>query len=159
MIEGGYPNSSGHSGSETSQARAEREDSTGITGKRQRQVYAYVQGHLHGGATCAETERDLGLGHGAASGALTRLHRAGKLTRLMRERDGQQVYVHPVFVHPMESESPYRPNAGPQYTEREILDRAQQILNERGFTVAVSAIRSAMNQIEREAEDGKSIRV
>lgn len=156
MIEGGYPNSSGHSGSETSEARAKREDSTGITGERQRQVYDYVVDQRIAGTTCAEVEKILGLGHGAASGALTRLHRAGRIVRLSDTREGQQVYIHPLYVDGDASLSPYRPNAGPQYSDREILEKARDIADRLRLAATVSFIGYAIKQLEREERQDES---
>jgi len=51
----------------------------------------------------------LDIGHGSASGALTRLHRSGYLVRLTRTRNGQQIYVAEAFSGGREL-SPYRPN-------------------------------------------------
>lgn len=103
-VVGGYNGEVGHSGSETSKRAASK-----VTGKRSVQVFSFIaRSELHG-LTCAELESRLSIGHGAASGALTRLHRGGWITRLTEERDGQQVYVTPEWVEERE-ESPYRPN-------------------------------------------------
>lgn len=103
--DGAYPNGVGHSGSATSERAAKR-----IGGKRAQQVHDYVLSWMHRGVTCAETERDLKLGHGSASGALTRLHRSGHIVRLQREREGQQIYKRPDFVEEGEILAEYLPN-------------------------------------------------
>lgn len=102
--EGGYPNGIGHSGSETSEAAQSK-----VKGKRAEQVYAAVAYRQHFGFTCKELEKALNIGHGAASGALTRLHRAGHLVRLKQTRDGQELYVVEAFSGGREK-SPYMPN-------------------------------------------------
>lgn len=62
------------------------------------------------GATCREVQNFFELDHGAASGALTRLHRAGLVVRLTETRDRQQVYV--ALMHAGDREtSEYRPNS------------------------------------------------
>lgn len=113
MVIGGYgpEGSSGHSGSETSKERADRDDASGITSKRDRETL--VRLHLANtmGYTCAEFERKFDLSHGQASGSLSRLHRAGLITRLRNKRDGQQVYVHRAHVSHGDDLAPYRPNA------------------------------------------------
>lgn len=102
--DGGYPNGIGHSGSETSEAAQGK-----VTGKRAIEVHEAVQATWNHGMTCKELQKSLSIGHGAASGALTRLHRAGHLVRLQESRSGQQVYVHPTYLDDRK-ESPYRPN-------------------------------------------------
>lgn len=102
--DGAYPNGIGHSGSETSEAAQDK-----VTGKRAIQVHEVVGKTYDYGMTCSEVQTRLAIGHGAASGALTRLHRSGFLSRLAEDRRGQQVYVHPEHVKSRE-ESPYRPN-------------------------------------------------
>lgn len=103
---GGYgsANEVGHSGSETSERAAGK-----VTGARSIQVFGVVGDQESFGITCEELENHLKIGHGAASGALTRLHRGGWISRLVEERDGQQVYVIPDCVEGRD-ESPYRPN-------------------------------------------------
>lgn len=102
--EGGYPNSIGHSGSATSEAAATR-----ITGARSQQVYDVVARSRHRGMTVGEVQRALDVGHGSASGALTRLHRAEYLVRLKQTRNKQQIYVVEAFSGGRE-QAPYLPN-------------------------------------------------
>lgn len=102
---------SGWSGSDTSRERAEREDADGITGHRMAQVNALLRREGETGWTSSELEGAMWLGHGAVSAALTRLHKAGHISRLTVRRGGQEVYVHKQFVNGRE-ESPYRPNVG-----------------------------------------------
>lgn len=93
-----YAGTSGWSGSETSRRRAERADTSGLTGRRQREVVRVVASRGVHGATCAEVQAALQIGHGSASGALSVLHYAGRLDRLTLERNNQQVYVLPEDV-------------------------------------------------------------
>lgn len=65
----------------------------------QDRVHEMVRYWQQVGVTQAEVSLRLGLGHGSASGALTRLHRADKIARLATKRDGQYVYVLPEHVH------------------------------------------------------------
>jgi hypothetical protein len=99
---------SGWSGSETSRERAEREDSLGITGHRQAQVFALLATHTSKGMTVKEVEEALGIGHGPASSALTHLHRAERVVRLQERRLNQQVYCLRGYAEGR-PESPYRP--------------------------------------------------
>lgn len=104
---GGYgpEQTAGHSGSKTSEAAALRPK-----GKRMKSVYEHLEDLGHVGATCEEIENFFEIGHGAASGALTRLHRGEYVERLAETRGGQEVYVLPSEVRGREV-SPYRPNA------------------------------------------------
>lgn len=102
--EGGYPNGIGHSGSETSEEASKR-----VTGRRSQQVHTLVANSKHRGLTVNEVQQALRIGHGSASGALTRLHRAGYIVRLTQKRNGQQVYMAEAFSAGRE-QSPYRPN-------------------------------------------------
>lgn len=108
---GGYGPESlpGHSGSETSEAGARH---PGV-GPKTLKVLEDVESTGHWGLTCRELEMMTRMGHGAASGALTRLHRAGYVKRLTEKRGKQQVYLHARFFNPKygHEEAPYRPNA------------------------------------------------
>jgi len=75
------PNS-GYAGSEASRERARREDADGTTSYRQRRVRLLIEQAGPRGMTWAEVARELNLHHGQASGALSSLHRAGKIARL-----------------------------------------------------------------------------
>jgi hypothetical protein len=99
---------SGDAGNATSAARRLIEDKTGLTGKRQKAVFALVTSAGPAGRTVGEVENALGLGHGPASSALTHLHRAGHIQRITDQRMKQEVYVHPDF-RDGRTESPYRP--------------------------------------------------
>ena len=102
--EGGYAGGIGHSGSESSKDATKR-----ISGVQANRIYDMVSGMAHRGVTAREVERALKVGHGSASGGLTRLHRAGYIVRLTQRRDNQQVYVAEAFSAGRE-QSPYRPN-------------------------------------------------
>lgn len=105
---------SGDAGNATSIARRLIEDKTGLTGKRQKAVFALVTGAGPAGKTVGEVEDALQLGHGPASSALTHLHRAGHLQRITEQRMKQEVYVHPDFRNGR-AESPYRPRRDIQH--------------------------------------------
>lgn len=109
MTETPYAGTSGWSGSDTSRERAERNDSSGVTAYRHRRILRMLARTREHGRTVGEVERELEVGHGAASGALTALHKAGHITRVKERRNRQEVYVLPEHVDGRE-ESPYRPN-------------------------------------------------
>lgn len=110
-----YAGGSGWSGSESSRQRQEREDSSGVTGERQRQVLRYVSAYAETGRTVREIREHLSLHHGQASGALTNLHKDGRLVRLSEERDRCKIYVVPGYedgreVEPAKRRQPKKDN-------------------------------------------------
>lgn len=106
-----YAGTSGHSGGPSSEQRARLQDATGGT-RRLRDLIAYwLTTAGPRGVTCAEAERGTARGHGAVSGALSRMHKAGEVTRLDEQRHGQEVYVLPEHVGGR-TELPYRPHTG-----------------------------------------------
>lgn len=54
--------------------------------------------HRDRGATVADMREWLGVHHGTASGALSILHRNGRIARLAERRDGCKIYVVPQYV-------------------------------------------------------------
>ena len=102
-----YNGTSGWSGSETSKQRALTEDASGKTAHVQQSVLHAVAAAGFSGVTVAEL-RDLfpGNHHGSISGALTNLHRAGRIMRLSETRDRCKIYVLPDFIDHREFEVP-----------------------------------------------------
>lgn len=88
-----YAGTSGHSGSETSKARAVHSDSSGQTARRQRQALALLDSYGQQGLTWKELATLLNLHHGSASGVLSVLHKTGRIARLKESRNGSKVYV------------------------------------------------------------------
>lgn len=93
-----YAGSSGWSGSDTSKARADHDDRTGRTGDRQAAVIRLLAVAAEYGMTWKECGQALGLHHGQASGALSALHKEGRIVRLGNSRQRCAVYVLPEFV-------------------------------------------------------------
>jgi hypothetical protein len=90
-----YAGSSGHSGTDTSKARADLADASGATADRQAAVLDLL-GHLGGrGVTVTEVRQRFGWHHGIASSVLSNLHNVGALSRLVEARDRCKVYVLP----------------------------------------------------------------
>lgn len=111
-----YAGTSGHSGTDTSQERAEREDGDGTTHKRQRDTMQIVEtgrfngfdlragadGHPVGrehGITVKELRNFTGWHHGQASSTLSTLHKEGLLARTSERRDRCKVYVAPEYLN------------------------------------------------------------
>jgi hypothetical protein len=88
-----YNGTGGHAGSDTSKERAEREADDGTLAKRQREIIAFLWAQADRGATWAEVAEHLGIHHGSASGALSNLHKAGRIVRTTDRRGRSEVYM------------------------------------------------------------------
>lgn len=96
--------SSGHSGTDTSAARAQREDADGTTKARQQTVLNYLGTTAHHGVTVKALREVTGWHHGQASAALSNLHQGGLIARLTEVRDRCKVYVLPAHVEGRDTE-------------------------------------------------------
>lgn len=88
-----YAGTSGHSGSDTSEARAIHSDQTGQTARRQKQALALLESYGYEGLTWKELASLLNLHHGSASGVLSVLHKTRRIARLKESRNGSKIYV------------------------------------------------------------------
>ena len=88
-----YDQTSGHSGTDTSKARAVEADRSGKTAMRQAQAIDLLNENYERGLTWKEFSLMTGLHHGTASGVLSVLHKAGRIARLRESRNGCKVYV------------------------------------------------------------------
>jgi hypothetical protein len=104
-----YGGTSGHSGSEASQQRAEEMDANGTTASNQARALEVLGLQRSMGLTQAELQRALKVGHGTASSVLSGLHLTGKVERLALKRNRNHIYVLPEHVRERET-SPYRRN-------------------------------------------------
>lgn len=84
---------SGFAGSETSRARAREADLSGLTGVRQRETVRTLTFRGERGVTWKELSEITGWHHGTSSGALSNLHKAGRIARLKEIRNRCKVYV------------------------------------------------------------------
>jgi hypothetical protein len=92
-----YRNTEGYAGSDTSKAQAQADAVSGVASKRQRYVLIMAARAGEKGITVAEL-RDQSLHHGRISGALSVLHKEGRLSRLTEVRDHCKVYALPQYV-------------------------------------------------------------
>lgn len=118
-----YAGTSGHAGSGASKERAEREDGNGTTSKRQEETLVCVKARGYLGLTVKELREATGWHHGQASSALSILHKAGFLARLVEQRDRCGIYVLPGYVagrdtQPHKANSEGRKQAPPQIVEK-----------------------------------------
>lgn len=79
--------------SDTSRARAYREDSNGTTKTRKDTITALLETPAVYGATWAELAKSTGYHHGQVSGALSKLHEYGDVFQLKTTRNGCHPYV------------------------------------------------------------------
>lgn len=99
-----YDGTSGHTGTDTSRERAERRDSTGLTGATQQQISGLVLGSGHTGLTIAELRAAVpGDHHGTLSGTLSVLHKEARIAMLTAKRGGCHIYVSPQYVEGRET--------------------------------------------------------
>lgn len=96
--------SSGHSGTDTSAARAQREDTDGTTKRRQQRVLDMLGQAGTQGVTVKVLREATGWHHGQASAALSNLHQGGLIARLVEVRDRCKVYTLPTFVADRDTE-------------------------------------------------------
>jgi len=94
-----YAGTSGWSGSETSHDRASRRDHDGSTASLQRVLLVMVGSKGPRGITVAEARRMLPDDHhGSISGALSNLHKDGRIACLVERRGSCHPYVLPQYV-------------------------------------------------------------
>jgi ssDNA-binding Zn-finger/Zn-ribbon topoisomerase 1 len=112
-----YNGSSGWSGTDTSRERATTSDTTGETSKRQRETIRALMSRGEDGMTWKELADYMGWHHGTASGALSVLHKDGRIARLISKRDKCRIYVANNYINGRETDSQGRkpkecPNCG-----------------------------------------------
>jgi hypothetical protein len=88
-----YAGTSGHSGSDTSAARAKHLDTNGKTSDFQFHALQLIEDSQDKGVTWKELSDRLNIHHGSASGVLSVLHLVGKIERLSETRNRCKVYV------------------------------------------------------------------
>lgn len=101
-----YAGTSGHSGTDTSERRARRDDTDGTTSARQSSTLAALKHAGADGLTWNELAAANDWHHGQASGALSTLHKAGLIARLSASRNRSKIYVLPIFVNGRPTEDP-----------------------------------------------------
>jgi hypothetical protein len=107
-----YAGTSGWAGSETSRERAEQQDQDGTFSKRQKQTMQELWQVGSMGLTWRELAFTFNLHHGQASGVLSVLHKAEKISRLEERRNRCAVYVLPEFVNGRETSQHANTKAG-----------------------------------------------
>ena len=99
---------SGYAGSETSRARAREADLSGVTAQRQRRTIIELSRSGGRGLTWKELADITGWHHGTTSGALSNLHKDGRISRLVEKRNKCKVYVTNADVDGRDTEAPGR---------------------------------------------------
>lgn len=94
-----YNGTSGWSGSDTSAERAVQQDADGTTLNTQNRILDSLRRKGTYGATWKELDVALGINHhGKTTGALSVLHKAGRIARLSDKRNRCKIYVMPYNV-------------------------------------------------------------
>jgi hypothetical protein len=143
-----YEGGSGSSGSDTSHERARENDLTGRTGRNQQAVFDYLAGAGERGATWGDIADRFEWHHGTASGALSTLHRAGRIARLRERRGRSKVYVLPEHVMNRPSE-PY----GGSMSRRVRNPQGGYMLTERQADVLIDGQKILVGQVARTIEN------
>lgn len=102
----------GHSGTDTSKERAEREASNGTATMRQKLLTIYLHNRAEKGLTWSEVADFLEVHHGSASSLLTNMHKQGRIVRLSEKRNKSKVYVLPEYTNGRDTE-PYKKRVTP----------------------------------------------
>lgn len=124
-----YGGSSGWAGSDTSRARAEHADRIGVTSARQKATLKLLIDAGVDGLTWRDLSALTGEHHGATSGALSNLHKAGVIVRLTDTRNRCAIYVTPDCVQGRET-SAYKPNATKQDVNKVLDEIIERIIDE-----------------------------
>lgn len=113
-----YAGTSGWSGSDASRERAEREDNDGTTLGNQQEVQAALSAVGERGFTWSELDKHLGwFHHGRTTGALSNLHKAGRISRLKQKRGRSSIYVANEHVAGRDSVAQGRRGNGPSVSD------------------------------------------
>lgn len=137
-----YGNTSGWSGSTASKERATTADKTGVTSDRQRTTLNAVYIAGIDGLTWQELSEQTGWHHGTASGALSVLHRDGRIARLSDRRHKCQIYVLPEFILGRQT-SDYTPNVSARILREVLIEIEQDLLADRRWE-AIRRIRATL---------------
>jgi hypothetical protein len=140
--------------SDTSKARAQREDAEGITSKRRREILAHVINAGANGIIWAEIGRATGLHHGQVSGALNALHELGVVAQLTEIRNRCHPYIDAQYIdqyEPHQVQLEPRKSAASQYVEvlEELAEAAYNVAYRQTNGAAYNRLRKAIDEVRR----------
>ena len=141
-----YGGTSGWSGSDKNRTQTEANDRNGKTSENQQRTLDELARVATRGLTWRDLSACTGWHHGTASGALSVLHKAGRIDRLEEQRDGCHLYVLPEHVNNRPTQA-HRPNVSARLLAQ-ILDELETDLTEGRVALAlarVKATRQAMS--------------
>jgi len=140
---GGEVYTEGHSGSDTSRDRALTDAREGRDVKRRAKALALLREAGDYGLTWWEMDDLTGWGHGKVSGALSNLHKEGRIARLVETRGRSKVYILPDLVGD-------RPTEVRRSNKAVDSDSVEQAAYQRGFddgeSVASDELTAALNR-------------
>jgi len=139
-----YAGTSGHRGSDTSEARAKRDDRSGRTRDRQTDTLTCLARTQDLGLTWKELAHMMGWHHGQASGALSVLHKTERISRLTETRNRCKIYVLPEW----EMARPTEPHGG---SMKQRVGNPQEacMLTERQADILIDGQRVLVGQVAR----------
>lgn len=133
-----YAGTSGRGGSSASREMKAGEDADGTTGRRQAAALAHLSQSGPAGITARELGELEGWHHGQSSGALSTLHKVGRVARLAKVRRGRQsVYVLPEYAQDRAvaefggHKDPREPDPAAVYGEAEFVNRYLDLVQHR----------------------------
>lgn len=145
-----YAGTQGHVARPASQDRAEREAFDGTAADRSLSILALLQRNPRG-MTWGEIADALNLHHGQASGALSNLHKNGRVFMLREKRGKAHAYVHDTYrdAYPETErfDTPAQTRAGKiREAERTIID-ALEAQYDRGYSINDNYIHSLIENL------------
>lgn len=146
---GGEVITEGHSGSDTSRDKALGDARAGRDVKRRAKTLTLMREAGARGLTWWEIDDFTGWGHGRISGALSNLHKEGRLARLADTRGRSKVYVLSDLTLDRATEKPGRNKPAEGYDEKDMAE-VEQRGYQRGFddgeSVCNDELTAAMNR-------------
>lgn len=160
MSEGLYPEpdgtlTGGWAGSDASHDRALAEALDGTLSKRQAVIVTMLGNVGPSGMTWLEVAARTGWHHGQASGALSTLHKIGRIARLQDRRDRCHIYVLPEHVGDRETRPAGRTRDNRDAYDRGLADGLKTAADAyaEGYLDAENAMQSQVDAARREAAD------
>ena len=140
--------------SDTSKARAKREDAEGITTKRRRKIMEHVTKAGAMGLIWKDIADATGLHHGQTSGALNALHELGLVAQLTEIRNNCHPYIdakHIELYEPHEVQLEPRKSKNTRYIEllEELAEAAYDVAYRQSDGAAYNRLRHAIDEVRR----------
>ena len=140
--------------SDTSKARAKREDALGITTQRRREILKHVADAGSMGVIWGDISLTTGLHHGQVTGTLNALHELGLIAQLTEIRNRCHPYIDAQYIdlyetHEIQLEP--RKSARSEYVQalEELADAAYDVAYRQSNGAAYDRLRKAIDVVRR----------